>query len=76
MLKTPLPCPFCGKTPEITKTYWPTEIGVSCKNPNCPVHPSVWETTTTVENPGDSQTFTPQFDLHYDSIITKWNKRG
>ena len=42
-MPTPLPCPFCGKQPEVTPHDIDGEIWaiVTCENQKCAAHPSV-----------------------------------
>lgn len=70
-----LPCPFCGERPKVGQSYMPTEIDIRCVNENCHSRPYVYESVQCKENKGDIKTFTPMFELHYESILDKWNTR-
>lgn len=70
-----LSCPFCGEKPSVDKNYVPPTIGIVCHNDKCHVRPSVYEKVRCVENKGDTVTYTPMFEWHWQSILDKWNTR-
>ncbi|AGO48447.1 hypothetical protein Phi10:1_gp107 [Cellulophaga phage phi10:1] len=71
-----LPCPFCGEKPAIDKNYMPSTVEITCINKNCKISPSVCENVQWVENKGDTETYRPMFDWHWQSILDKWNTRN
>jgi len=40
----------------------PSEVEISCVNPNCHAKPSVYESVQCVENKGDTVTYSPMFE--------------
>lgn len=75
VINSALPCPFCGEKPKVEKSYMPAEVKISCVNHNCPARPSVYESVQCVENKGDTVTYTPMFEWHWQSVLDKWNTR-
>jgi hypothetical protein len=70
-----LPCPFCGEKPDVNKRYMPSNVEITCSNDKCHVTPSVSESVHCVENKGDTVTYTPMFEWHWQSVLDKWNTR-
>ena len=75
VISSALPCPFCGEKPNVDKSYMPSEVEISCVNHNCHARPSVYESVQCVENKGDTVTYTPMFEWHWQSVLDKWNTR-
>ena len=76
VISSSLPCPFCGEKPNVDKNYVPSIIvEITCNNNKCNVRPSVYESVTCVENKGDTATYSPMFEWHWQSVLDKWNTR-
>lgn len=70
-----LPCPFCGENPSVEKYYAPCVIDIHCVNDECFERPSISEKVECVENKGESTTYKPMFEWHWQKALDKWNKR-
>jgi hypothetical protein len=70
-----LPCPFCGEKPDVNKYYMPSSVEISCSNDNCHVRPSVNESVRCVEQKGETVSYKPMFEWHWQSVLDKWNIR-
>jgi hypothetical protein len=68
-------CPFCGEKPFISKNYLPTIIEIACANNECNAMPNIQEEVALEEKVGDSVTYRPMFELHWESALNKWNKQ-
>jgi hypothetical protein len=75
VISSALPCPFCGEKPTIDKNYMPSMVEITCNNHKCHARPSVYESVQCVENKGDTVTYSPMFDWHWQSVLDKWNAR-
>ena len=75
VISSALPCPFCGEKPTVDKSYLPPTVEITCNNHDCHVRPSVYERVQCVENKGDSITYTPMFEWHWQSVLYRWNTR-
>lgn len=75
VISSALPCPFCGEKPKVDKSYMPSEVEITCNNSKCHVRPSVYESVQCIENKGNTVTYTPMFDWHWQSVLDKWNAR-
>jgi len=75
VISNALPCPFCGEKPNVNKSYLPSTVGITCDNDKCHARPSVYERVQCVENKGDTVTYSPMFEWHWQSVLDKWNTR-
>ena len=75
VMSSALPCPFCGEKPRVDKSFMPTKVEVHCVSHACPASPSVFESVQWIENEGDTLTYSPMFDWHWQSVLEKWNTR-
>jgi hypothetical protein len=75
VISSALPCPFCGEKPNVDKNYVPSTVEITCNNNDCHTRPSVYESVECVENKGDTITYSPMFEWHWQSILDKWNTR-
>jgi len=70
MIET-LPCPFCGKKPEVWPKN-PEEEGdcwgcVRCSNDDCPAQPSVYDGEEECDDRGSKE--------YQNAAIRRWNRR-
>lgn len=68
----PLPCPFCGKTPDVGP-HRPHEEGnawgyVKCVNRRCPAQPEVRDGAKICDDRGSG--------AYKDAAIRRWNRRS
>jgi hypothetical protein len=70
-----LPCPFCGEKPEFEKGYVPPYISLMCLNNECYIQPYLEIKVNCTKNEGNSETYSPQFNEHYEELLNKWNMR-
>jgi hypothetical protein len=75
VISNALPCPFCGEKPTVDKNYMPSTVEITCNNHDCQAKPSVYENVQCVENKGDTVTYSPMFEWHWQSVLDKWNTR-
>ena len=75
VISSALPCPFCGEKPTVDKNYVPSTVEITCNNHDCQARPSVYESVQCVENKGDTVTYSPMFERHWQSVLDKWNTR-
>jgi hypothetical protein len=75
VISSAFPCPFCGESPDVDKSYIPSTVEITCNNDKCNARPSVYEIVTCVENKGDTITYSPMFEWHWQSVLDKWNTR-
>lgn len=72
---SPLPCPFCGGSPEVEPFSWKQSGAawgrVACRNPKCAIEPSVEAYGEDIEaESGDESSARCKSDA-----IAKWNRR-
>lgn len=75
VISSVLHCPFCGDKPTVNKNYMPSTVEITCNNHDCYARPSVYESVQCVENKGDTVTYSPMFEWHWQSVLDKWNTR-